>query len=217
MDHLPIIPRHLWYWTRHVLLSASGAFAYAVTTRWHRPPAIAGMVAGIVVFVALYTALWSSRWFRYHVPTGGLYARALSYALRVRSLLGVDLMFLVLVSSATNVVPAGAKLPLFLAGLPVMPDVAAATATVETILTLGKVPAVRFVRTWVAGADAHERARNWLVGDIDSLLPSFLFTLAVGCALSVILLLLSFCCLAFLRFRARHLRRTESLVQPTPL
>lgn len=217
MDYPASIPRGLKYWTWHVILTASGAFVYAVNTSWHRPPAIAGMFAGIAVFIAFYTAVWSSQWFRRRVPADGLYFRALSHAVLLRSLLGVDLAFLSLVNSATHVVPSFLKWPLALLGLPVVPDAFATAGAVEVVTALGKTAAARSLRVLVAGPDAHVRAQNLWVGDLDSLLPSFLLTLAVGVALSFVLLLLSFGCLACLKLRARATRDFVPPVQPAPL
>ena len=78
---------------------------------------------------------------------------------------------------------------------------------IATSLThfIGKLPPVGWVRIMIAGPDASQRRHHVLVGDMDSLLPTFFTTVIEGFILSGLLFCVAFVCRWVFTLRAGRL------------
>ena len=187
MDGRPTVRRHLAHWLVHVTASAAASFLFAYRGGWSRPSAVAGMLAGVGFFVALYTGVWSSRWFHQRVPPTGAGRRALLYGTRVRSVLGLFGLVSVLCGDRTDAF-SRALTPFF------VPDLWAGMRACEFVTAVTGVQATQLLWFHVGNADASSRAGGVFFGDIDSLVPTFLITVAEGVLLTVLLLAISGVC-----------------------
>ena len=208
------VSRNLKHWTFHVLANSSVSFAFAYRTDWHTKQAVIGMIAGILGFIALYTALWNSRSFRRRLPATNLFSRAFLYATRLRSALCL---------LATPTIFITFNQPASMGGFALafeyltFPDILSGIWAAGLIAGVGRSAWVRSLRILMGGPDPHQRAQNMLVGDTNSLVPTFLITMAQGVFLSVILLVMSLCVLVILKFVAIWRSRVRSLPETPPL
>jgi len=154
------------------------------------------MVLGIVFFIALYTLL--SHWTYPSEKSSALWRRAMRLATWIRT--GWAILALPGLMSGNK-------------ALTIMFSVDMIAGMIATSLTyfIGKFPPVGWVRIMIAGPDASQRRHHVLVGDMDSLLPTFLTTVIEGFILSGLLFCIAFCCLWVLTFRARRAAKSSSL------
>ncbi len=191
MNRPAVTWRSFRHWSLHVVLSASASFSLACRTDWHSAEAVTGMLAGMVFFVGLFTWVWDSPWFRRHAPEGGFVYRALLYGTRLRS--GVGVLGLV-IGSIFRPDPSS----LFFS-----PDLWAGVFAFNLIRRLGSSAPLRALRVVIGGNDPATRAHSMLVGDTNSLLPTFLITVTDGVLLTLMLLVLAYFCLQVLKAYAR--------------
>ncbi len=212
-NHAPFF-RHLKAWTPYVLLIAAPSFGAAYLVEFNRPQSIVGMVGGIAVFLVLFAAVWSSAWFRRRVPEGCPWDRALTYGARARAGLSVLGLFGVLLSTihGTHSQPPPYVIPFLMI---LMPDLLSGFLSGLFINWAVQSPFVRTVRVMVAGPDAHERSQSLVVGDVNSLVPTFVTTLAQGVLLTLMLLLLALVCRGCMSLHAGWKSGRASMGNPT--
>ena len=186
--------RSLRFWALHVILGASCSFGVAYGTEWNRPQSIVGMLTGIGIFIVLYAVVWNSAWFRRQIPVGSAWERALVYGTRMRSTLAMSGLVGVLSEAYFGAKRSGAPLVFEPFQMLTLPDFFAGVFALVSIQWLGHTAWVRALRIVIAGTDAHARGQNLFVGDINSLAPTFLITLAQGFILTLMLCLFASMC-----------------------
>ncbi|KAF0181101.1 MAG: hypothetical protein FD161_407 [Limisphaerales bacterium] len=185
----------LRYWTFHVCVSAAPSFLFAYGLS-RKPERLWGMVLGVAFFIALYTLF--SHWTYPSEKSSALWRRAMRLATWIRTVWAIlALPGLMLGNKA----------------LKVMFSVDLIAGMIATSLTyfIGKFPPVGWVRIMIAGPDANQRRHHVLVGDMDSLLPTFLTTVIEGFILSGLLFCIAFVCLWAFAFRARRAAKSSGL------
>ena len=207
MRERPTVWRNLRHWSLHVALSAAASFVFACRGGWGSPQAVVGMLAGVALFIALYTWLWSTDWFHRQVPPDSAGRRALLYGTRVRSAFGA-LGFLNVVGGTYPNTPLRA-LDIFF-----VPDLWAGVYACEFVTAVTQSEPARLFRFYITDAGAPPRAHHVFVGSIDSLLPTFLITVAEGLLLTAVLLAISGFCRVPLSLYAR-IRPTLRAADPT--
>ncbi len=140
---------------------------------------IIGMTAGVVVFIAGYTKLTSSAWFQRKF-CGGPFEKALTLATRIRSSMAV-----VGLLGALSLIP----------GLKLSPspnllwiDLYAGFCAGRMVEAFGKLNLIRNLRYTLTSPDPYERAKSWWLGDMNSTIPTFLWTITEGLLLSILML-----------------------------
>ena len=79
------------------------------------------------------------------------------------------------------------------------PDMFAGVIAYSLTCRIAGLAPVRWLRILIAGDDPSQRRDHFLVGGMDSLLPTFLTTVIEGFILSALLFLIAFVCLVILR------------------
>lgn len=136
------------------------------------------MIAGVAVFIIGYTTLTGCRWFQRKV-SGTSFGNALRLATRIRSTLAA----VGLIGSLGWIV--GLKLS-FLQNLALL-EVYAGLFAGQIVEAAGKIPWVRSLRIVLTDADPSVRFKSWWVGDMNSAVPIFLWTLTEGIILSLLM------------------------------
>jgi hypothetical protein len=167
------------YWLFHVTLNAAPSFIIACAISTVSLDArIASMIAGVVTFIAGYTLVTGTPWFRRNV-SGTSFGTALKWATRIRS----SLATIALVGSLGWF--QGLKVP-FLMNLSIL-EMCAGLVAGQLVESAGKLPLVRILRVTLTSDDASLRAKSWWLGDMNSAIPTYLWTLTEGIILSLLM------------------------------
>ncbi len=182
----------LRHWTFHVCVSAAPSFVFMAqaSPRW---PCVVGMLLGIGFFIVLYTAL--ARFTYPDVEPANLWRRAIRLGTRIRT--GCALLAL---PSVVLFVHGSAKWPFFL----FLPDYLAGMVAWSITEHIGRAEPVRWLRILLTGPDPGIRRDSVWLGDMGSVIPTFLTTVIEGFLLSGLLFLIAFVCLWVLEVRARR-------------
>ncbi len=182
----------LRHWTLHVSVSAAPSFAFMVNTGAHWP-CVVGMLMGVAFFIVLYTAFARFTYPKTESPS--LWRRAIRLGTRIRT--GLALLAL-----PGAMMKTGGFLTVFF-----LPDYFAGLVAWSVTRSIGTAEPVRWLRALLAGPDPAVRSQNLWVGDIGSVLPTFLTTVIEGFLLSALLFLIAFICLCNLKLRDRRVPR----------
>lgn len=158
-------------------------------------PRIAGMVPGVLCFIFGYAVFTTSSWFRRKVGDG-YFAKALRWATRIRSgFAGVGLI------GSIACIP-GVNLP----GIPnlALLEIFAGLFAGGLVNAFGKLTAVRDLRIQLTGTVPGERAQSLWLGDMDSIIPTFLTTVTEGILLSILMFALAGIIFAILKLKAKR-------------
>ncbi len=182
----------LRHWTFHVSVSAAPSFVFMAqaSARW---PSVLGMLLGIGFFVVLYTAL--ARFTFPNAEPENLWRRAIRLGTRIRT--GCALLAL---PSVVVFVHGGAKWPFFF----FLPDYLAGMMAWSVTERIGRAEPVRALRILLTGPDANVRRSNVWLGDMGSVIPTFLTTVIEGFFLSGLLFLAAFLCLGVLKLATKR-------------
>ena len=173
----------LRYWSFHVCVSAAPTFAFMVLDGAGATQ-VAGMLLGILFFIALYTLC--ARWTFPSETSSAPWRRALRLGTWIRTLWAALALPCVVLSGKSMSV-------LF------TPDIFAGVIAYSLTGRIAGLAPVRWLRILIAGDDPSQRRDHFLVGGMDSLLPTFLTTVIEGFILSALLFAMAFVCLVILR------------------
>ncbi len=151
------------------------------------------MVCGVLCFMVAYTLATSSVWYVRRVP-GSAFGRALRWATRFRSGMAVGALI--------GMIPRLGGGPLM--GPLIWGEVYAGLAATQLVEAFGRSAWISALRVWLTGPVAEERAASVWIGDITSIVPTFLITLVEGGLLSLVMLGLAGLFTIALRWRGRR-------------
>ena len=187
---------NLRYWAFHVSLNAAPSFIIACSmTNGSLGPRIAGMVPVVLCFIFGYAVFTSSSWFRRKVGDGH-FAKALRWATRIRSgIAGVGIIGSIAWIPGVNL-PAVGNLALL--------ELYAGILATAVVNTFGNINGVRDLRIFFTGDVPEERAQSVWLGDMDSIIPTFLTTVTEGILLSILMFALAGIIFAMLKLKAKR-------------
>ncbi len=188
------------YWSFHVLLNAAPSFiiSCAITTV-SLDARIAGMIAGVATFIAGYTLVTGSPWFRRRV-IGSSFGTALKWATRIRS----SLATIGLIGSLGWI--QSLKLP-FLNGLSLL-ELYAGLFAGQVVESVGRSDLIRNLRINLTSNDAGLRAKSWWLGDMNSAIPTYLWTLTEGIVLSLLMATMAVLIWFSAKIKRHHFRKS---------
>lgn len=168
----------LRYWAFHVCVSAAPSFAFGYTIA-PRPERLCGMALGVAFFIVLYTL--AARWTYPSEASPELWRRAMRLATWIRT------------SWALFTIPAS-----ILGGaLLFAPDMVAG------MVAHGLVENLSGLESGVRNRASTELPAGFWMGNMGSVVPTFLVTVIEGFILSGVLFLIALVCLSVLTLRTR--------------
>jgi|GEM_PF-2033157 len=181
----------LRHWTFHVCVSAAPSFVFMAqaSTRW---PCVVGMLLGVGFFILLYTAC--ARFTFPDAEPTNMWRRAIRLGTKARTVCA-----LLALPSVVAFVHGGVKWPFFF----FLPDYLAGMVAWSVTANIGQAEPVRWLRILLTSPDAGVRRENVWLGDMSSVIPTFLTTVIEGFILSGVLFLAAFICLIVLKLHAR--------------
>lgn len=187
------------YWAFHVTLNAAPSFVIAcAVTSGSLDARIAGLIAGVLTFIAGCTLVTGSRWFRRRVD-GSSFGTALKWATRTRS----SLATIALVGSIGWFKALKVDFLTILSLLELYAGLAAGLL----VETAGNNPQIRSLRAALTSDDARQRAQSWWLGDMDSAIPTYLWTLTEGILLTLLMAAIAVLIWIGMKVRKRFFRK----------
>lgn len=156
------------------------------------------MIAGVLTFIAGYTLVTGSRWFRRRVD-GSSFGTALKWATRTRS----SLATIALVGSIGWFKALKVDFLTILSLLELYAGLAAGLL----VETAGKHPQIRSLRAALTSDDGSQRAQSWWLGDMDSAIPTYLWTLTEGILLTLLMAAIAVLIWIGMKVRKRFFRK----------
>lgn len=174
----------LRHWTFHVCVSAapSFAFGYSMATR---PERLCGMSLGVAFFIVLYTL--AARWTYPSEASSALWRRAMRLGTWIRTV-----WVLLLIPAGLVARP--------VAGWLFAPDMVAG------MISHGLIENLSGLNSGVTERAGTGSSSDFWLGDMGSLIPTFLTAVISGLLLSGLLFLIAFICLGVLKLMTRRSR-----------